>query len=345
MKPIRVFLAAFAITLIIVYSSHAFLNKPVSDLTNGQEGKIVFYSDNYKTFSDLIESKSSKQIEISGNLKFPKKTNGKVPAAVFLHGINGLRDKAGFELADMLNDAGFASFFVDSQSPRSVTNVKTASTKITYSMRVSDAYAALKILGTHPKVERNKIAVIGFSRGGGISLLATAEKFRTVFIKDDLKFAAHVSFYPSPFLRTHKSVNLTGAPVFMLLAGADTITPAKMAIDWAEELRLAGAEVRVKVYETAGHGFLITSLSGKLITVKSLKDNTNCQDRYLQIKDDGTLFAPYLNKSVVQNPDALIDILKDCGMDEGGTIGDPNKVRGISENECLNFLEQILKII
>lgn len=344
MKSVRVFLIAFAITLIVAVSSHAFFNKPVDDLTKGQEGKIVFYSANYKTFKDLIERKPSKQIKIHGNLKFPKNINGKVPAAILLHTLNGLRDKEGFELANMLNDAGFATFFLDSQSPRGVTSGKSASRKITYAMRVSDAYAALKLLGTHPRVDKNKIAAVGFSRGGGITLLSTAEKFRTAFIKDDLRFAAHVAYYPGSFLRLHKSVNLTGSPVLMLLAGADTILPAQMAIDWAEELRLSGTKTKVKVYEEAGHDFLITSLSGKLESVKTLRDYTNCQDTYIQIKEDGTLFAPYLNKSV-QNLGALIDILKDCRMDKGGTRGDPTKVRVISENECLNFLKKAFDIL
>jgi dienelactone hydrolase len=342
MKSFRVLVISFAVALITSFPSHAFSDEPVADLSKGQAGKIVFYSANYETFKDLIEGKRGKQTKIQGDLKLPN-TNGKIPAAILLHTLNGLRDKEGFELADTLNDAGFATFFLDSQTPRGVTTGESASRKITYAMTVSDAYAALKLLGTHPKVDRNRIAVVGFSRGGGITLLTTAEKFRAVFIEDDLKFAAHVAFYPGSFLRFHESVKLTRSPVLMLLAGADTITPSQMAVDWAEQLRISGTEVKVKVYEGAGHGFLLTSLSGKMETLNFLKDYTNCRNRYIQIKEDGTLFSPYLNKSL-QNIDALIDILNDCRKDKGGTRGDPTNVRVISEKECLNFLKEVFKM-
>jgi dienelactone hydrolase len=340
MNPVSVYFITVTIILFVAVCSYASSNELLTILANGRKGKITFYSDSYKTFKELIEGRPKKQDKISGDLKFPGNMNCKVPAAILLHTVNGLRDKEGFELADMLNAAGFATFYLDSQSARGVTSGKAASRKITYAMRVSDAYAALKLLGTHPQIDKNKIAAVGFSRGGGISLLTAAEKFRVAFIEDNLRFAAHVAFYPAAFLRFHKGIGLTGSPVLILLAGADTITPPQMGIDWAEELRVSGAEVKVAFYEGAGHDFLINSLSGKLVTVKTLKDYTSCQDRYIQIRDDGTLFAPCLNKSV-ENFDALIGLLKDCQKDKGGTRGDPTKVRIISETECLNFLKRL----
>lgn len=346
MIRIRLFVIALAFVLFFPSYSLAFFDKPLTELSKGQKGKISFYSKDYKTFENLFKGKSDKQAKIKGTLNFPKNMSGKMPVALLLHGVAGLKYEKGYiiKMAKDLNNYGIATFIVDSQSPRGVSGPREAMKRITDPMRISDAYATLKLLITHPKIDKDKIAIIGFSQGGRLALLSAAEKIRISFIDDDLKFAAHVAYYPSCFLQLHRDVKTTGAPILMLLAEKDNITPAQMCIDWAGRLKSSGAEVKTVVYKGAAHAWMDPSLSGKVVTINVLKDYTGCQDRYIQIKEDGTLYVPYLNKSI-QKIGVLADIIKDCQKSSGGEKGDPTRVREESIKKCQEFLKQVFNMI
>ena len=47
--------------------------------------------------------------------------------------------------------------------------------------------AALELLSTHPKIDKRKIAVMGYSHGAKVALFVASEKIRWSFIADDLR--------------------------------------------------------------------------------------------------------------------------------------------------------------
>jgi predicted alpha/beta-fold hydrolase len=129
---------------------------PVSDLSQGQEGKIYFSSVNLGSFKEILAGEGqSKPVTISGTLKLPKEVNGKVPAVIILHGAGGINDYY-FEVADMLNEMRIAAFVVDSFGPRGIQSGEIILKKLfhSYATRISDAYAALELLSTHPKIDK-----------------------------------------------------------------------------------------------------------------------------------------------------------------------------------------------
>lgn len=172
--------------------------KPVSDLSQAQEDRIFFTSINLGSFRQILAGEGqSKPVTISGTLKMPKKVGGKVPAVIILHGAGGVNDYY-FVVADMLNEMGIAAFVVDSYEPRGITSGENSLKKLfhSYSFRISDVYAALELLSTHPKIDKHRIAVLGYSHGAMVALFAASEKIRWSFIADDLKFAASIAYYP-----------------------------------------------------------------------------------------------------------------------------------------------------
>ena len=166
------------------------LSTPVADLSKGQEGNIFFSSINLGSFKEILAGEGqSKPVTISGTLKMPEKIAGKLPAVIILHGAGGINDHY-FEVAEMLNEIGIAAFVVDSFQPRGITSGENILKKFfhSYSTRISDAYAALERLSTHPKIDKRKIAVMGYSHGAAVALFVASEKIRWSYIADDLKF-------------------------------------------------------------------------------------------------------------------------------------------------------------
>lgn len=56
--------------------------------------------------------------------------------------------------------------------------------------------SALAVLGRHPRIDPERIAVMGFSKGGFAALYSSLRRFARMHGPAGLTFAAHVAFYP-----------------------------------------------------------------------------------------------------------------------------------------------------
>ncbi len=318
---------------------------PVSNLSDGRDGKIYFYSTN-ATFKEYINNQEAKEkIAIHGFLSLPKNISGKVPAVVILHGIGGVAEdipKDHFnEIADILNEIGIAAFIVDSQTPRKVIDMTQLFEKVTISMRVADAYAALHLLSTHPQIDKDKIGAIGFSRGGNVAMLAQSKLInKSLCEKDNLKFAAVVALYPSCVLQL-SNIDFLDSPILMLLAEKDNITPTPMALKYVQRIKSTGANLEFKVYENALHAFDFKILAGK--KVNWFNDLSGCQDRYFLLENDGMLFSPYFNE---RNDDfhKFKNAFTDCEKWQKGLLGGPKEARERVIEDYKAFFTRVFRL-
>jgi dienelactone hydrolase len=225
----------------------------VTSLADGQSGKITFESPTPRTIRDLVTRSAVARATLSGVLTFPQSGAGPVPAMIILHGSGGISGREPM-WAQRMNDLGYAAFFVDSFTGRGIKDTLTDQGQLSMAVDMADGLVALRLLASHPRIDRKRIAVMGFSRGGIAALYTALEPIRRGIIDDDLHFAAHVPLYPGcnvPYVSAH----LDGAPILMLLGGKDDYTPAAPCVAYAETLRAKGAEVSVVVYPEARHGF------------------------------------------------------------------------------------------
>jgi dienelactone hydrolase len=209
---------------------------------------------------ELVHRSYNKAVtQVTGTLSLPDADTvgpGPWPAMVIAHGSAGLQAKDQLRWVPLFNRMGIATLVVDSFGPRGVKRTDDNQAQLDPSANDADALAALRLLAADPRIDAQRIGVMGFSRGGGVALETAVDVFRRGVIDNAVRFAAHVAFYPGCGLRYWRTPSpLTGAPIMMALAGRDDYTPAAPCLAFAEAMRAAGQDVEVHVYADAYHDF------------------------------------------------------------------------------------------
>lgn len=116
---------------------------------------------------------------------FYSETEAKLPLVIFVHGYKGYKDWGAWSImAEKFAEAGF--FFVKFNfshngttvdDPRNFADLEAFGNN-NYSKELSDLGVVIDYFSHHPKVDDQKIILIGHSRGGGISIIKTYEDER-----------------------------------------------------------------------------------------------------------------------------------------------------------------------
>lgn len=231
--------------------------QPVDSLADGRSGDIGFNSFNPRGHGELGQGTfDRKPVPITGHLSLPAATEAKVPAIVIGHTANGVHPILYSRWAKALNDAGYAAFVVDSFKPRGIVSVsgRTAA-EFTGAVLIPDAFMALQLLATHPRIDAQRIAFVGFSQGGITAPYLLHERFRKAVLGDSpLRFAALVGHYGGCFYNFVEN-QPSRTPLYMFLAQKDDwLSPASCQA-FVAHLAEKGYTARVQVYEGAAHAY------------------------------------------------------------------------------------------
>lgn len=227
----------------------------VRTLSDSRSGTFVFRSYSLGR-DDVVRDKLKRRpAAVSAKLKFPvsKSKVTKVPAAVLLHGSDGLTELQA-HYARKLRERGVATLVVDSFSGRGIRSTVGRQASLAADAMVVDAYVALSLLATHPRIDRESIAVIGWSKGGVAALWSARTSFHRRLARSDHRFAAHVAFYPWCG-EQEATIALTGAPILILSGELDDWSGTRPCSQYVEQARTSGFDARIVVYDNAHHGF------------------------------------------------------------------------------------------
>lgn len=185
-------------------------------------------------------------VTLTGDLQFP--------AVVLAHGCNGNRNlKRAW--GQTLRDWGYATFNVDSFNGRGIKEVCTQRGVLLPLQRLPDAYGALRLLAAHPKIDPRRIALMGFSHGGALAMLASTAWAKETFSPGaGPSSRAFFPFYPNCNASFPERM-LVSAPVRIHTGEADDWTPAKPCAELAASLKASGQDVAINVYPGAHHAF------------------------------------------------------------------------------------------
>src|SRR5258708_33475171 len=136
---------------------------------------------------------------------------------------------------------GYVSLVVDSFSTRGIKD----SCDQLMPARQGDALGALLYLSKLPFVDPQRIALMGSSQGGIVTLeIASTHAVDLFELPGNLKFKAAVAYYPSCIVATDQ---LT-IPTIILIGELDDWTPAKDCERWMERRAGKGAPVKLVIY-------------------------------------------------------------------------------------------------
>ncbi len=193
-------------------------------------------------------------VRARGRLFLPAEAARPVPAVVLLHGAGGVSYARELRYARQLAARGWAALVVDVFASRVEpgTGFTRRLLEVTEAMFLADAYAGLRFLAEHPRVDGERVGLVGFSYGGMAAIFALHAQVRDRFAADGERFAAHAAYY-APCIARFEDTTTTGAPFLMLYGGADAIVDPARCAGVLDDLRRGGSRVRLEVYPDAAH--------------------------------------------------------------------------------------------
>lgn len=192
---------------------------------------------------------------LNGHLEFPVRS-GPFPAVILMHGCSGLPSRAVDGWQPELVSWGYATFVVDSFRGRRLVEVCKDSLALTSNRRIPDAYGALRILATHPRIDARRIGLMGFSHGG-LAVLASGNEWarRTYAASAGASFRAFLPFYPYCNAEVPEEAWGVAGPVRIHIGELDDWTPARTCQALVTRGRAAGFDMGIRIYPGALHGF------------------------------------------------------------------------------------------
>ena len=277
-----------------------------------------------------LNYKDKPLIDIYGKLSFPDEEKNLYNAIILSHGSGGLR-RYHKKYVDLLNEAGYVVFQLDHYMGRGIKYDKTFS-KVSGITFMNDAYKALNIIKTHPKI--NKIGYIGWSQGGVGPILSHFDKIVNKVSK--VKFDATIAIYPYCGFTLNKD-SATSTPLLMITGGSDDLTPEQACKNIyykfsdekniIEHISIAGAR----------HGFDNPFLYFG-ITFDNLPSLNIINDECtLTINDDGSIAT--ITGKIVNGPSESERLLKECST-PGVHVKYSRHATETTSTAIINFLEK-----
>jgi dienelactone hydrolase len=322
------------------FVAHAQAPEVVTTFASGApSGRYAFASWTPKTLGELMQgNKGGETVNIVGHLFLPPGAD-KVPAVVLVHGSGGIYNAELDYWPKQFNAAGIAVFTLDMFGPRGVQSTAEDQSQVPFTADVADAFAALRLLATHPRIDRQRIAIMGFSRGGTATLRASVEKIIAAQkLPDGLRYAAAIPTYAGGCAGIFRLVVRPGvfskSPMLFIHGDADDYTPIGPCQDYADKIGKAGTPVEFVVIEGAQHKFDADDLKRYYVR-GATRTKADCP---LEIDID-TLYAYDRTSGARLQGDPYTTTLKNCGA-IGASVEGSNRARDKAAQAAVGFLKK-----
>ena len=218
--------------------------------------RIEIYAIPSVTISDqqfLTGDANGKQVTVAGEFRIAQ-GSGRLPVVVMMHGSGGVSGVSEARV-HQFNSMGISTFVLDSFSGRGLTSTSTNQALLGRLNFIVDIFHALEILAKHPRVDPDRIVLMGFSRGGQAALYASMNRFQKLWNKSGAQFAGYIPFYPDCATTYNTDTDVAGRPIRIFHGTPDDYNPVASCKAYVARLKEAGRDVVLTEYPDSPHGF------------------------------------------------------------------------------------------
>lgn len=254
------------------------------------------------TISDeqfLTGDASGRPTTISGILKVAQ-GSGHFPLVILVHGSGGIEENA-VVWERLFASLGISTFEIDSFTGRGIVSTVADQSQLGRLNMILDLYRSLAILAAHPRVDLNRIAVMGFSRGGQAALYATLKRFQKMWNLSGVDPVAYIALY-APCITTYiDDAQVTDHPIRIFHGRSDDWVEIAPCRAYFNRLRVTSKDVQMIEYPNTWHAFDYPSLPSKPTNVPYAQ-TTHC---VLKEEPMGTIINVATQKSFTYADDCV----------------------------------------
>jgi len=296
--------------------------------------RVEIYAIPSVTVSDqqfLTGDANGKPVTVAGEFRVAQGT-GRLPVVVMMHGSSGVSSTTE-AWTHQFNAMGISTFVIDGFSGRGLTAVGPNQALLGRLNFIVDIYRSLEILAKHPRVDPDRIVLMGFSRGGQAALYASAERFHKLWNKSGLQFAGYIPFYPDCSTTYNGDTDVVARPIRIFHGTPDDYNPVASCNAFVARLKAAGRDAVLTEYADSAHGF-DSGLIGNNTVVVSANAQTvrGCHIR----EGEGGLLMNADTQAPFTYKDACVELSPHVG-------GNPGTAQEASK-AVAEFLRQLLKL-
>ena len=319
---------------------------PLPDFKSGPGNGLYSYpSSTPATLTDLIRTNGQRPTALAqGELLLPSRaaTDAKLPAVVLVHGSGGIYPELFSYWGKLLNEHGMAVLVIDVFGPRGVKSTAKNQRLVPFAADTADAFAALRMLASHPRIDAQRIAVMGFSRGGITAVRSGVLPIIQGSAPAGLRFAAHVALYSGgcagPLAVAARPGVFSPEPMLFVHGDADDYAAMSDCRLYADRIAAAGTPTEFVVLPGAGHKFDLDSTQRIKLPANS-KTKAGCPLAFdvldLKMRDR--------RSGAVLSADQVKEIHRDLCADTGASVQGNPQAREVAGQAVIGFLDRVFK--
>jgi len=319
---------------------------PMTDFSSGPGNGVYSYaSSSPGTVMELIQrTRQRPAATAQGELVLPANApnDAKLPAVVLVHGSGGIYPEQISFWAKLLNEQGIAAFVIDVFGPRGIKSTGEDQSQVPFAADTADAFAALGMLASHPRIDPNRIAVMGFSRGGITAVRSGVERIIDGAAPAGLRFSAHIAMYSGGCAGSLSVTPTPGVfspePMLFVHGDADDYAYLSDCQRYAQRIAAAGTPTEVVVLPGVRHKFDVDN-SRRINLPSNTKTKEGCPLEFdiVDLKTRDGRSGESLSQDKVQA------IQRDLCADKGATMEGDRQGRETAGKAVIEFLKKTFK--
>jgi dienelactone hydrolase len=210
---------------------------------------------------------------IAGVLRVAQGT-GRLPVVIFAAGSGGFGVSA--DIWDrQFEEMGVSTFAMDSFAGRGITSTATDQSQLGRLNMILDVYRSIAVLASHPRVDPERIAVMGFSRGGQAALYASLKRFQRMWNPGGVEPAAYIALYP-PCITTYiADTDVSDHPIRVFHGMSDDYVEIGPCRDYLARLKNSAKDIEMVEFADTWHAY-DSALLPSAPTVAPNAQTTHC---------------------------------------------------------------------